>query len=251
MGYFVSETPDRNGRTYSTCPRCEEGRSDGKGHYITYSDGYSYCVKCTYGRWGKRSLVQQSVSVSEYTVRGLEARLDIIDGAYSDRHSSLPRYTGILKGVKFDAFQVAEYISGPTTGYMLRQSGGNKQSILVGTGSVSYHPDISLNNSIVLVEGPYDCLTKQYVAANGMLYKIPYRLLRLYSVVLAPDGDVWGNSQHISKLRRWTKQAMQDGVDIECVVKLPHDKDPKDIQDVMSYSMSVREFLNEQKRSLF
>ena len=246
MAYYLRAEPDSKGRTYAVCPVCEDSRSDGKGHMVTYANGVSYCVRCGHTILGKKVLFD--VPDMEDTSNKLFEKVDIEEGAFSDRHSALERYNATLKGVSFDAFETREVLGGETTGYLLRRKTPKKVSLKVGSGVLSHHRDLDISRNVVVVEGPYDVLTQQYISANGLIHKLPYETLSLLSVVLCPDGDIWHNTAQTQAMRKYVKNALWHNIDICAIIKLPGDKDPKDVQDIYEYAVSVREFLSERKR---
>lgn len=175
------------------CPFCQGNtRNDRRTLYLYQSDTY-WCARCK--RNGVVTDLDPSVisgitpsvktqEVKQYKYNNEGKRFSVCKQRYYDGNN--------------DVFQIKQS-SGEVTGHYTRWP--NKQSHIEGAKNFCYREQyLEIGGTYRLVEGTYDCIYPNDVALLGFPNQAQVKQLKLYHLILCPDGDVWKNKE---QCKRW------------------------------------------------
>jgi len=118
-------------------------------------------------------------------------------------------------GIKSPAGQIVGY----------HERGEYKFSRTTNERLFGYSEDyLQLNKTYRIVEGPYDCIYNNDICVFGYPSKKQAKLLKYYSLILCPDGDVWKTKE---TLVNWICPFLWN--DVKYVERLPNEKDPDEV----------------------
>ena len=218
------------------CPFCQGNtRNDRKTLYLYQSDTY-WCARCK--RNGVVTDLDPSVisditpttktqEKKQYKYNNEGKRFSVCKQRYFDGNK--------------DVFQI-KHSSGEVTGHYTRYP--NKQSHIEGTKNLCYRAKfLSIGETYRLVEGVYDCIYPNDVAVLGFPNQAQVKQLKLYQLILCPDGDIWTNKE---QAKRWF-EPFKWSKNILYVEYLKDSKDPDECPQTERKQLTfnqVKEWLN-------
>ena len=218
------------------CPFCQGNtRNDRKTLYLYQSDTY-WCARCK--KNGVVTDLDPSVisditpsvktqEVKQYKYNNEGKRFSVCKQRYFD-------------GTK-DVFQI-KTSAGEVTGHYTRYP--NKQSHIEGEKNFCYREQyLEIGGNYRLVEGTYDCIYPNDVALLGFPNQAQVKQLKLYHLILCPDGDIWTNKE---QCKRWF-EPFKYSRNVLYVEYLQDSKDPDEVTENNRKKLTfkqVKEWLN-------
>ena len=218
------------------CPFClGNTRNDRKTLYLYQSDTY-WCARCK--RNGVVTGLDPSIiagitpliknkEVKQYQYNNEGKRFSVCKQRYYDGNN--------------DVFQI-KTSAGEITGHYTRWP--NKHSHIEGTKNFCYREQyLEIGGNYRLVEGTYDCIYPNDVALLGFPNQAQVKQLKLYHLILCPDGDIWTNKE---QCKRWF-EPFKYSRNVLYVEYLQDSKDPDEVTENNRKKLTfkqVKEWLN-------
>lgn len=184
---YVGQTTSK-GTKFIRCTDCGDSSNPKHAHCEVYQDGGTHCHRCKVSHKGtlKRMIEMletfEDVELDQDEWTPIQGKL-----TFPTRKTALPTYI-CAEGFYTWNMRTPQ---GRTVGQLYRAidrksmySHGAK-----GLGFVGERLQSSPSSPLIVVEGPYDCITDRHCTVFGTLSKSVLKRLKLHYIWLFPDGD--------------------------------------------------------------
>ncbi len=215
---------DSQGRTYFRCYECgDSNKNPNTAHAYYDTNGRIHCHRCDFnGELSIDQLIAMSTGMLDID-EAVEQLLTLdLRATYSQRYSALETFTEQRNWVWH-----MRTPSGRTVGYHKRSIEG-KYCTNIGSRGLGFATDrliSSPSSPLVIVEGPYDCISDQHACVFGAISKGSAKHLMLQYVWLQPDPDQLDHPQKRAKMQGIVKHMLDHMVFVEGVILGPADPD--------------------------